>query len=113
MKKQRILQNTFISVGVLFGLVRLLAAGTHDGSLDLGDTPLGGGIITFDAPGAGTGPQQGTLTYVINDRGTIAGYYFDSNSITHGFVRATNGTSARSMLRVEAQAPTRAPSPPA
>ena len=59
LKKQRILQNTLISVGMLFGLVRLLAAGTHDGSLDLGDTPLGGGIITFDAPGAGTGPIQG------------------------------------------------------
>src|SRR6266516_2192595 len=93
MKTQRILQSTFISVGVLFALVRLLAASSSDQVWDFGNTSLGSGIITFDAPEAGTGPQQGTLALAINDVGTIAGYYFDSNPITHGFVRsATDGT---------------------
>src|SRR5207249_9261781 len=90
--KTKILRNIFVSLSAVFALTRLVAAGTHYRSLDLSDTPLGGGIITFDAPGAGTGPQQGTLTYVINDRGTIAGYYFDSKTVTHGFVHATDGT---------------------
>ena len=95
MKNIKILRNTFIIVGVPFVLVRLLFAGTNDGVPNFGNMPLSQpppAIITFDAPGAGVGPFEGTLTYVINDRGTIAGDHFDSNSITHGFVRATNGT---------------------
>jgi hypothetical protein len=54
-------------------------------------------IITFDAPGAGTGPYQGTgcsvtdCTVLINDEGTITGYYLDANNVYHGFVRSPGG----------------------
>src|SRR6516164_7311412 len=92
MKKTKILRYIFISVGIFFGLAGLLAGGMSDGVLNVDNTPLGGGIITFDAPGAGTGPFQGTLAFAINPAGTIAGHYFDSNPVTHGFVRATDGT---------------------
>jgi hypothetical protein len=49
-------------------------------------------ITAFDAPGAGTGINQGTLPYGINAAGVITGHYLDSGSVHHGFVRATNGT---------------------
>ena len=93
--KTKILRNTFIIVGVRFVLVRLLFAGTNDGVPNFGNMPLAHpppAIITFDAPGAGTGPFQGTVTYAINPMGTIAGYFFDSDSVTHGFVRKPDGT---------------------
>src|SRR5205807_2581259 len=49
----------------------------------------------FDAPGAGTGSGQGTLTASfsgLNQPGVIAGYYSDASDVTHGFVRAADGT---------------------
>ena len=79
-----------LSVGVLFALVGLLAADAGDSVLSISSSPLGApppAIITFDAPGAGAGPFQGTLAFAINPGGTIAGYYFDPNPVTHGFVR--------------------------
>lgn len=54
-----------------------------------------GVITTFDAPGAGTGPCQGTfITFTdgINPAGAIAGGYFDAGNVFHGFVRAPDGT---------------------
>src|SRR5205809_192386 len=51
-------------------------------------------ITTFDAPGAGTGPGQGTFVVsplIINRDGTIAGYYVDSALVRHGFLRDENG----------------------
>jgi hypothetical protein len=55
-------------------------------------------IITFDAPGAGTGVFQGTgcsfaidCTVLINEEGTITGYYLDANNVYHGFVRSPEG----------------------
>src|SRR5215471_8358479 len=81
MKNPKILRNMFISVGVLFALARLLAAGTIDG---VPQPP----IITFDAPGAGTGPGQGTQGLTINPGGVIAGDYVDASSVFHGFRRA-------------------------
>src|SRR6476619_5967720 len=92
MKKTKIFRNTFISVGVVLALVQRLASGATDPVLDRGHTPVAARIITFDAPEAGTGPQQGTIALAINDVGTVAGHYFDSHPITHGFVRATHGT---------------------
>lgn len=50
-----------------------------------------GTIITFDAPGAGTGFRQGTTSTGINAAGFITGYYVDSSDINHGFVRSPNG----------------------
>jgi hypothetical protein len=58
MKKTNALRTTFISVGVLFAVGRLLAAGTSDGLLNSGNMPLRLPSITFDAPDAGTGPNQ-------------------------------------------------------
>jgi hypothetical protein len=51
-----------------------------------------GTIITFDAPGAGTGLYQGTFPLAINPAGLIVGYYLDPNNIPHGFLRARDGT---------------------
>ena len=48
-------------------------------------------IITFDVPGAGTGPGQGTFPYGIDSRGTIIGPYVDSGNVNHGFVRTRDG----------------------
>jgi hypothetical protein len=48
-------------------------------------------IITFDAPGAGTGPYQGTEPIEINPEGAITGFYFDSNNVAHGFLRKPYG----------------------
>ena len=48
-------------------------------------------IITFDAPGAGTGPGQGTIPYGIDSGGVIVGAYMDADSVNRGFVRARDG----------------------
>src|SRR6478752_10349503 len=49
-------------------------------------------ITTFDAPGAGTGPLQGTYATNINPSGTIIGFSPDANNVRHGFVRSQDGT---------------------
>src|SRR4030088_2619624 len=49
-----------------------------------------GPIITFDAPGAGTGSTtvlQGTFPTNINGFGVAIGYFVDANIVPHGFVR--------------------------
>jgi hypothetical protein len=48
-------------------------------------------IITFDAPGAGTGSGQGTLPISINSARTIAGLTRDANLVRHGFLRDKHG----------------------
>src|SRR5215469_4812623 len=48
-------------------------------------------FITFDAPGAGTGPFEGTAGYAINPAGVIAGQYIDPSGVFHGFVRDKHG----------------------
>src|SRR5204863_3633093 len=54
------------------------------------------GVITvFDAPGAGTGPGEGTFPFsplIINPKGAISGYYVDSSGVRHGFLRDKIGT---------------------
>ena len=67
----RIVRNIFISVGVLFALTRLHAAT----------------FITFDVPNAFF-----TVGTSINPKGTIPGSYLDASFISHGFVRAPDGT---------------------
>ena len=49
-------------------------------------------IITFDAPGAGTGASQGTQGLAISPQGIITGYYLDSGNVVHGYVRARDGS---------------------
>lgn len=49
-----------------------------------------GGILTFDAPGAGTSGGQGTTATAINQSGQITGY-FVRESGGQGFLREANG----------------------
>src|SRR5215469_3803772 len=89
MKKIKILRNIFISVGVLFALVRFLPAGTNDGALNFGNMPLGGHLPTytsFDVPGA-----VFTLGVCINPGGVISGSYLDASGVIDGYVRAPDG----------------------
>ena len=54
-------------------------------------------FISFDAPGAGTGPYQGTGCFyydcygLINNLGEITGYYLDANNVYHGYLRSPDG----------------------
>lgn len=48
-------------------------------------------LISFDAPNAGTGQNQGTVAYGINLKGTITGIVTDSSNGTHGFVGTLKG----------------------
>jgi hypothetical protein len=54
-----------------------------------------GKLTTFDAPGAGTGPGQGTgcpgCNLEGNRWGAIAGTYSDANNAFHGFLRGPEG----------------------
>ena len=45
-------------------------------------------IITFDAPGAGTGPGQ---VWSISPNGAVTGFFFDPNNVVHGFVQEAAG----------------------
>src|SRR6266576_3450106 len=49
-------------------------------------------ITTFDAPGAGTGPFQGTRSLNVDPSGTIIGFSVDANNVRHGFVRSPDGS---------------------
>lgn len=70
-----------------------------------------GTITTFDAPGAGTGPYQGTMTtFILNqfgagcsglsNSGAATGSYVDSSDNINGFVRSATGTSQPLMSRM-------------
>lgn len=48
-------------------------------------------FTTFDAPGAGTAPEQGTNAFGINPEGAITGFSRDSNDVRHGFLRNRDG----------------------
>jgi predicted membrane protein len=96
--KTKILPNIFFSISVLFASAYLLAAAS-DGALNFSNTSSlqpqagpGPTIITFDVPGAGTAPGQGTIPFPINPAGAIAGRYIDAGDVRHGFVRAADGT---------------------
>jgi hypothetical protein len=95
--KTKILLNIFLSVGTLFASAWLLAA-AGGGVRNFSNTPSlqpqagpGATIITFDVPGAGTGPGQGTIPWPINPGGAIAGRYIDAGDVRHGFARAPDG----------------------
>src|SRR5262245_42635655 len=71
-----------------------VSGGTNDGVLNFSEMPLFKSqptIITFDAPGAGTGPGQGTLAFAINPAGTISGRYADSGGAIHAIIRSPDG----------------------
>ncbi len=56
---------------------------------------LDGTMTVFDAPGAGTSSGQGTLLASfegLNSAGAIAGNYTDASGVSHGYVRAPDGS---------------------
>jgi hypothetical protein len=55
------------------------------------DAPKPPKYIKFDLPASATGPVY-IQAMAINPAGAIAGYYSDSNSVCHGFLRARDGT---------------------
>src|SRR5437773_161954 len=91
----RLLAAAMTSILLLGVLAPTASSGTSDGFLNFSNTPLIGPqptITTFDAPGAGTGPGQGTLPFAINPAGTALGRYIDASDVSHGFLRAPDGT---------------------
>ena len=48
-------------------------------------------FTTFDAPGAGTGADQGTIPFDITPAEEITGFTRDAAFARHGFLRARNG----------------------
>jgi hypothetical protein len=87
--KTKILRNIFLSVGVLFALTRLMAAGSADGVSGLDKTPFvppHSTFITFDPPGSTL-----TLPSAITASGTIIGSYTDASGAEHGFLRTRGG----------------------
>src|ERR1017187_7728355 len=70
-----------LALAVLFGLA-VLAATPGEAQ----------NFTTFEAPGAGTGGSQGTISFSINTAGAVAGMYYDASNAYHGFVRAATGT---------------------
>src|SRR5690349_8479068 len=88
--KKRIMKNTYPSLlrGIRGGLLIVLCTL----GVGLSRNAVGTTITTFDAPGAGTAPGQGTVAFGINPAGAIAGFTRDANSARHGFLRAPDGT---------------------
>jgi hypothetical protein len=54
-----------------------------------------GTFTTFDAPGAGTGPGQGTTPFSNNASGAITGFEVDANGVFHGFLRTHEDDSMK------------------
>jgi len=53
-----------------------------------------GTLKTFEAPGAGTGPSQGTIFFQVaglNNSGAVTASYCDANGVFHGFLRGHDG----------------------
>ena len=91
----RLLTAAMTSMLLLGILVPSGSGGTNDGVLNFSTTPLllrQPTITTFDAPGAGTGPGQGTITFAINPAGTISGRYADAGGAIHAILRNPDGT---------------------
>ncbi len=73
--------NSILAVLFVFPLMGTFAQqAPNSGSIEV--------ITTFDYPGAG----NSTLPQKINERGDIVGEFIDSNGVTRGFVRFSNGT---------------------
>ena len=76
-----IVRRGMLAVGAVFCLL----------SVDFPASAQEAHFVTFEAPGAGTSGGQGTAAQGINLQGEIAGFYLDSNSVYHGFVRTRRG----------------------
>jgi hypothetical protein len=51
-----------------------------------------GTFTEFDAPGAGSDVDQGTLPLGINEQGDVSGTVVDSNYVMHGYIRSASGS---------------------
>jgi len=71
-----------------------LRARPHEKGDEEDESPTGATFNTFEAPGADTtaGSFNGTFAFSINSAGAIAGEYVDASSVSHGFLRARDGT---------------------
>ena len=90
----RLLTAAMTSMLLLGILAPSSFGGTSNGVLNFRKTPLllrQPTITAFDAPGAGTGPGQGTITFAINPAGTISGRYADAGGAIHAIIRSPNG----------------------
>src|SRR4029077_1506222 len=72
--------------------LQLVPAATILGALAITTPLFAQSITTFDAPGAGTGPLQGTYATNINPSGTIIGFSRDATNVRHGFIRSKDGS---------------------
>ena len=52
---------------------------------------IDGKITTFEVPGSGTAPYQGTYAWTLSPFGVAAGQWIDGNWVAHGFIRHING----------------------
>src|SRR4030095_11051338 len=90
----RLLSTAMTSMSLVGILAPSASAGTSDGFLNFSIKRFAGQqptIITFDAPGSGTGPGQGTIAFAINPAGTISGRYIDTGNAIHAIVRSPDG----------------------
>src|SRR6266496_3367515 len=90
----RLLAAAMTSILLQGILAPTASSSTSDGFANFSDTPFvrpEPAITTFDAPGAGTGPGQGTLPFAINPAGTVLGYFIDAGDARHGFLRTPDG----------------------
>ena len=90
----RLLAATMTSILLLGILAPTASSGTSDGFLNFSNKPFVRAeptITTFDAPGAGTGPGQGTQPFAINPAGLITGFYLDAGDAYHGVLRTPDG----------------------
>jgi hypothetical protein len=86
----RLLAAAMTSMLLLGILSPNVSGGTSDGVLNFSNTPLlrpQPTFITFDPPGSiDTRPRS------INPAGEITGFYEDTSLVSHGFLRARDGT---------------------
>ena len=76
------------------GIALLLLFAVHISAAPTGKVtaPAKPVYTTIDVPGAGTAAFQGTAAMSVNSLGVLAGGYIASGNVTHGFVRAADGT---------------------
>jgi hypothetical protein len=83
--------NRFSSA-IAAGFLLIQVGAAHAQETATSSTSSSSEFGTFEAKDAGTGPYQGTVALGINSSGAVVGIFFDSTGLTHGFVRAANGT---------------------
>src|SRR5580658_297065 len=76
-----------IGIAVLAMLATILTLGTGAAAQESAASIY----LSFDAPQAGTGPNQGTFPNAINRQGWIGGTVVYSTGVSHGFLREPNG----------------------